>query len=64
MTTSQASPLPRSLVAARLREDLMGPRAEDETLASRPSDVCLTGILWPQNEEIAPEEDERLAVDG
>jgi hypothetical protein len=52
----------REKMLARLREDLIGPRAPDEILASRPSDVYLTGILWPKNTVLAPEEDERLAV--
>ena len=47
---------------SRLREDLIGPRSEDETLIARPSDVYLTGILWPKNTTLAPEEDERLSV--
>jgi hypothetical protein len=46
----------------RLREDLIGPRSEEEILIPRPSDVYLTGILWPKNTTLAPEEDERLAV--
>src|SRR4051812_253484 len=52
----------RERMLSRLREDLVGPRASDEVLAARPSDVYLTGILWPRNTEVAPEEDERLAV--
>ena len=52
----------RNRVIDRLKQDLIGPRAEDEVLDSRPSDIYLTGILWPKNSKIAPEEDERLAV--
>lgn len=52
----------RETVIARLCEDLAGPRRSDEVLASRPSDVYLTGILWPRKTDIAPEEDERLSV--
>lgn len=52
----------RNIVLGRLREDLIGPFRPDEKLTSRPSDVWLTGILWPQNTALAPEEDENLAV--
>lgn len=52
----------RDKMLSRLREDLIGPRAVDEVLSARPSDVYLTGILWPKNTALAPEEDERLAV--
>lgn len=52
----------RELAVFRLEQDLVGPGAPDELLRSRPSDVYLTGILWPRNTAIAPEEDERLAV--
>jgi len=52
----------REKMLSRLREDLIGPRAPDEILVARPSDVYLTGILWPKNTVLAPEEDERLAV--
>ena len=55
---------PRELIAERLAEDLVGPHAPDELLSDRPSDIYLTGILWPRNTEIAPEEDERLAIAG
>jgi hypothetical protein len=37
----------RDAIAGRLEQDLIGPDAPDEILASRPSDVYLTGILWP-----------------
>lgn len=52
----------REVLIHRLHEDLIGPRAADEILEARPSDVYLTGILWPKNTALAPEEDERLAV--
>ncbi|WP_170965809.1 helicase-related protein [Rhizobium sp. S9] len=54
--------IPRDILIQRLREDLMGPRAPAETLAARPSDVYLTGILWPKNTAVSPDEDERLSV--
>jgi hypothetical protein len=62
MTISASSLQPREIMIARLREDLIGPRTPDEVLTARPSDVYLTGILWPKNTELAPEEDERLSV--
>jgi len=46
----------------RMQEDLVGPHSPEEVLAARPTDVYLTGILWPKNTALAPEEDERLAV--
>jgi hypothetical protein len=52
----------REKALSRLREDLIGPGVPDETLAARPSDVYLTGILWPKNTALAPEEDERLSA--
>ena len=52
----------RDLVARRLAEDLVGPRAEDEALPARPSDVYLTGILWPQRTAMSGEDDDRLGT--
>lgn len=52
----------RDEILRRLSEDLIGPFAADETLLSRPSDVYLTGILWPQETAIGAEEDERLGL--
>jgi hypothetical protein len=48
----------RDEIYERLEQDLMGPRAEDETLESRPTDTYLTGILWPPNFQNSSEEDE------
>lgn len=62
MTIPPVPDAARQTVLERLRTDLMGPDSPEELLSSRPSDVWLTGILWPSNTEIAPEEDERLAV--
>ena len=64
MTAAPPPDIARRTVLERLRTDLIGPDRIDESLASRPSDVWLTGILWPSNTEVAPEEDERLAVAG
>lgn len=54
----------RDIVASRLAEDLIGPRAEDEQLTARPSDVYLSGILWPQRTAMSGEDDERLGTAG
>jgi hypothetical protein len=53
---------PLEQILSRLKHDLVGPRERAEVLISRPSDVYLTGILWPKNTRLAPEEDERLAM--
>lgn len=54
----------RDIAACRLAEDLVGPRAEGEELTARPSDVYLTGILWPRRTAMAGEDDERLGTAG
>src|SRR5687768_15057750 len=53
----------RDIVALRLAEDLIGPRSEKEELQARPSDVYLTGILWPPRVAMA-EEDEQLGTES
>ena len=55
---------PRDEVLSRLTSDLVGPRAYDEILNARPSDVYATGILWPQNNNPDPDDDERLGLNG
>ena len=54
----------RSKMVDRLFEDLVGPRQENERLKSRPSDVYLTGVLWPIRSETPGEEDDKLEVGG
>lgn len=54
----------RDKLIGRLETDLIGPFATDESINARPSDVYLTGILWPQNTAIPPDQDERLALAG
>lgn len=54
----------RETLLDRLKQDLIGPYAEDEVLTSRPSDVYLTGILWPRETRMGAEEDERLGLSG
>lgn len=54
----------RDKLIDRLEADLVGPFATDESINAKPSDVYLTGILWPQNTAIPPDQDERLAMAG
>lgn len=54
---------PRNIIARRLQTDLVGPGAIDEILQSRPSDIYLTGILYPQRHEFSAEDDDRLATE-
>ena len=54
----------RDVILKRLREDLIGPLSELEVLNARPSDVYLTGILWPLEAYMGEEEDDRLAQFG
>ena len=64
MATEQDKFGDRELLVHRLAEDLIGPRSNDEILTSRPSDVYLTGILWPRQTELPGEQDEKLAIDS
>ena len=48
----------RDTVAGRLREDLVGPRSENEVLSDRPTQVYSTGILYPQDSPMEDEEDQ------
>ena len=54
----------RNIIIERLNRDLVGPYTADEILPSRPSDVYLTGILWPRETRMGAEEDERLGLAG
>lgn len=54
----------RELLVGRLAEDLIGPHAVDEVLVSRPTDVYLTGILWPQQTSMGGEDDDSLVAGG
>lgn len=54
--------LDRDLVVSRLAEDLVGPRSENEKLESRPTDVYLTGILWPAKVEMTEDDGDDLGV--
>ena len=52
------SSLFRDTIASRLREDLVGPRSENEVLTDRPTQFYSTGILYPQDSPIEDEEDQ------
>lgn len=54
--------LDRDLVLSRLREDLIGPREPTEVLRDKPSDVYLSGIIWPRDTNVSHEELERLGA--
>ena len=54
--------LVREKIIARLEEDLIGPHKHDEIIEGvriKPSDIYLTGILWPLGELLGAEEDEK-----
>ena len=53
----------RDRIVQRLCADLVGPlMSPDEVLTSRPSDVYLSGILWPPRTVLEPEDDDRLGT--
>lgn len=54
----------RDLLLQRLGIDLLGPQAPGEILTDRPSDIYLTGILWPWDSRMGQEEAERLGLGG
>lgn len=55
----------RDLIVNRLETDLIGPYVDNEWFTdAKPSDVYLTGILWPRSERVGAEEDERLDSAG
>lgn len=57
----------RDTILRRLKQDLIGPHSEDEVLEARrirPSDVYLTGILWPHGERMGAADDDQNAGDG
>ena len=57
---------PKDVLTDRLYEDLIGPTdpASEEILTSTPTDVYLTGILFPVGAEISADEDEQLETEG
>jgi len=54
----------RELLLARLAGDLVGPFSADEVLDARPSDVYLSGILWPRKTRMSEEDDDKLGIGG
>lgn len=48
----------RDRILARLVEDLVGPLDANEVLSDRPTQRYSTGILYPRNTQIEPQEDE------
>ena len=60
----EMTPSVRDCIKRRLSEDLIGPKSADESLTSYPTDVYLTGILFPQNSPVAPEEADLLQAEG
>jgi hypothetical protein len=58
------SVLGRDVIARRLEADLVGPRQADEELSSRPTDIYLTGVLWPFSFGSDGADDERLGTAG
>ena len=54
----------RELIQKRLREDLVGPLEPDEKLTSYPTDVYMTGIMFPLGTAPAPEEGDELEAEG
>ena len=55
----------RTIFVKRLREDLIGPaNGEDEEICERPRDRYLTGILYPSNEYMEGEDDEKRETEA
>lgn len=48
----------RDRMVDRLKQDLIGPLSENEILMDRPTQRYSTGILYPHDSQIQPEEDE------
>jgi len=53
-----STPLFRDQIVARLVEDLVGPLDPNEVLSDRPTQRYSTGILYPRDARIEPQEDE------
>ena len=48
----------RDEIIKRLSVDLIGPQNQDEVLLDKPSDVYMTGILWPAKTEFTSIDDD------
>lgn len=53
----------RTSVIQRLRQDLIGPFEDDETLNGRPLDIYLSGILWPLESSVDAADDDGARID-
>jgi hypothetical protein len=54
----------RDEIVERLIQDIVGPHKFDEILENKPSDVYLSGILWPTRTEISLTEDDGISGDS
>jgi hypothetical protein len=54
----------RDNLVERLKADLLGPFLKDEVLPNKPSDIYLTGILWPSRSQIPLLEDDGVASES
>lgn len=54
----------KGIILSTLKSDLIGPRKEQEILHSYPSDVYLTGILFPQDTDQDQEDRDQLQAEG
>lgn len=54
----------KDTLITRITQDLLGPLEHDELLFSYPTDVYLTGILFPPASEIAQEDTDQLQAEG
>jgi Helicase conserved C-terminal domain len=57
---AETKTLSRNAILARLKQDLIGPGSEHETIDELPGDRYLTGILFPRRSTIEADEDEEL----
>lgn len=54
----------RQELVERIEQDLVGPYEVDEILQDRPTDVYLTGILYPEGSQVSRQEEESLESEG
>lgn len=53
----------RAALEQLVTQQLLGPVLENESLPVSPSDVYLTGILWPRDTAVGPEDDEAAGTE-
>ena len=58
--TDQSRNKLRGKLLDELSSILLGPREEEERLTSNPSDMYLTGVLWPKETDFSAAEDEGM----